>query len=109
DFSKIEAGRIDLEQIDFNLRQLFDYVHNMFHDEAKQRGLMLTSEVDSSVPSVTRGDPIRLRQIITNLLHNAVNFTQSGTVRVRVTAESIDNERLLLRTSVSDTGIGISP
>jgi CheY-like chemotaxis protein len=108
DFSKIESGNLELESIDFNLREVVEDAVELLAERASTKGLALAAVIDPGVSGVVRGDPIRLRQILINLLGNAVKFTESGEVVVRVTPEVRDNDSLVLQFSVRDTGIGIS-
>lgn len=110
DFSKIEAGRMDLEAIDFDLRAVLDEVTDMLALRAQEKALELTCKVDPLVPSLLRGDPGRVRQILVNLVGNALKFTPKGEVAVGV--EPLPSEReevAALRFTVRDTGIGIAP
>ena len=107
DFSKIEASRLDLESLDFDLeRQLSDFASTLAF-QAHEKGLEFISAVDPSVPTRLRGDPGRLRQILTNLAGNAVKFTQAGEVAIRVSLIDETRDGVRLRFSVSDTGIGV--
>ena len=109
DFSKIEAGCLTLEALDFNLRSIIEDTLDLVAVQAQRKNLELVGLIDASVPSAVRGDPGRLRQILMNLLGNAIKFTDRGEVvlRVRVVRESGD--QVVLRGEVADTGIGISP
>ncbi|MBI5017506.1 MAG: response regulator [Deltaproteobacteria bacterium] len=109
DFSKIEAGRIDLEVIDFDLRVLLDDLADAFAARCHERGLEYISLVEPDVPSLLRGDPGRLRQVLTNLVGNAVKFTAQGDVAVRVSLERDAADTVDVRFEVRDTGIGIPP
>jgi PAS domain S-box-containing protein len=109
DFSKIEAGRIDLEIVDFDLRRALREVLGSFAEAAQARGLELLCLIRHDVPSALRGDPGRLRQILTNLVGNAVKFTERGEVVVRVTLASSTEDAAEVRFEVRDTGIGIDP
>ncbi len=109
DFSKIEAGRISLEAIDFDLERETEEVVSLLARRAQDKGLEMISFVDPSVPAVMNGDPFRYRQILTNLLGNAIKFTEMGNVTVQTGVVETSDESVLLRTEVSDTGIGISP
>ena len=107
DLSKIEAGRLALEEVDFDLRSLFDDVGAALAAQAQAKGLEFLGSVEPDVPSALRGDPGRLRQVLTNLLGNAVKFTHRGEVVVRARRVSESPERVQVRFSVRDTGIGI--
>ena len=107
DFSKIEAGKLDLEILDFDLENLLEDFAATMAMRAHDKGLELVSAVPLSVPLLLKGDPGRLRQILTNLVGNAVKFTPSGEIVIRVTKESETGEQVMLRFSVRDTGIGI--
>ena len=107
DFSKIEAGKMDLETLDFDLYSLMDDFISTLAPRAHEKGLELLCGIDPEVPDLLRSDPGRLRQILTNLVGNAIKFTEKGEVAVRVSLESRDNESVTPRFTVRDTGIGI--
>jgi signal transduction histidine kinase/CheY-like chemotaxis protein len=107
DFSKIEAGKLDLEHIEFNLEEAISQVMKTFSLRASEKGLELASEIHPDVPEVVVGDPTRLRQIVNNLVGNAVKFTERGEILVQTDIESRDAETAVVRFSVRDTGIGI--
>ena len=107
DFSKIEAGKIDIEAIDFDLRETVEGVAEMLAERAHKKGLELAHLVYHEVPSLVRGDPTRIRQILVNLLSNALKFTEKGEVICRVKRAEQTADRLTLRFEISDTGIGI--
>lgn len=107
DFSKIEARRIELEKLDFEIRSVYSDVYSMMALNTREKGLELVMDFADDVPERVVGDPIRLRQVLVNLLGNAIKFTDSGTVSIHVSRERKDEETILLRTAVSDTGIGI--
>lgn len=107
DFSKIEAGKLDLDPIDFNLRDHLDETITTLALRAHTKGLELVCHVLSDVPDVVFGDPSRLRQIIINLIGNAVKFTEKGEVAVKVELESQNEKEVHLHFCVRDTGIGI--
>jgi PAS domain S-box-containing protein len=120
DFSKIEAGRLELEHTDFDLRELADDVVELMSEQAHGKGIDLKYDVDARVPTRVNGDPLRLRQIITNLVSNAVKFTERGGVTVEIGAAPIDmlqpiqdgaatKEPFGILVRVRDTGIGMSP
>jgi PAS domain S-box-containing protein len=111
DFSKIEAGRLDLELVDFELEAAVHDVLDLVAENAHGKGLELQAVVDPEVPGWVAGDPGRFRQILSNLVGNAVKFTQAGEVRVHVRLDEElqeDTPRTRLRVEVSDTGIGIA-
>jgi TMAO reductase system sensor TorS len=105
DFSKIEAGKLELEHIEFALREIIEETIEILVLRARAKGLKLRCEIDPSVPAAVRGDPVRLRQVLINLAGNAIKFTEAGEVVVRVAALAADGS---LRFEVSDTGIGIA-
>jgi PAS domain S-box-containing protein len=107
DFSKIEAGKMDLEIMDFDLQGLLDDIASTMAAQAHYKGLELVCGMCPETPSSLRGDPGRLRQILTNLVGNAIKFTPTGEVVIRVGTESDDERTVTLRFSVTDTGIGI--
>lgn len=109
DFSKIEAGKLRLEIIDFHLRHAVQEAVDLFADQANKKGLHLASLLHSNVPAALRGDPGRLRQIITNLVGNAIKFTEQGEVKVCVINHAETDEAVVLRIDVTDQGIGIAP
>ncbi len=108
DFSKIEAGRLDLEAIDFDLRAVIEDVIELLAEPAEQKALSLGCRVDHALPPLLRGDPGRLRQIVTNLVSNAVKFTERGEVLVDVQVLAAEPDGALLRIEVTDSGIGMS-
>jgi signal transduction histidine kinase len=109
DFSKIEAGMLELEDIEYNQRTVVDDVVDLLTGQAQAKGLELVASIESSIPAMVNGDPGRVRQVLTNLLGNAIKFTQAGNVIVRVSeAEPVDAD-IRLRFEVSDTGDGIAP
>jgi PAS domain S-box-containing protein len=108
DFSKIEAGKLELEMLNFDLRSLLEDITEMLAPPAREKGLTLANRVDPDVPARLRGDPGRLRQILVNLVGNAIKFTARGEVTVHVSMESETDQLLLVRFEVRDTGIGIA-
>jgi two-component system sensor histidine kinase/response regulator len=109
DFSKIEAGRMELEVSDFDLRLAVREVLGSFAEAAQAKGLELLCLIRHDVPSALRGDPGRLRQVLTNLVGNAVKFTEKGEVVLRVTLADSVEDAVKVRFEVRDTGIGIDP
>jgi CheY-like chemotaxis protein len=108
DFSKIEAGKMVLETIDFDLNETLNRVMTFIRPKADDKGLTLSAQVESSVPTKLRGDPGRLRQVLLNLVGNAIKFTRKGAVTIHVGMESQDKESIVLCFLVKDTGIGLS-
>jgi len=108
DFSKIEAGKMELEEIDFLLEEVFENLANLVGLKAEDKGLELLFDIPADLPTALIGDPLRLGQILVNLGNNAVKFTDTGEVLVRVRAESKNNHEIILHFSVCDTGIGLS-
>jgi PAS domain S-box-containing protein len=109
DFSKIEAGHLHLESFDFDFHQLLDEMATGLAVRAQQKNLELLCDHDPAVPSLLKGDPGRLRQILMNLAGNAVKFTEQGDIIIHTSLVEEDEDSVLLRISVKDTGIGIRP
>ncbi|MBV9613714.1 MAG: response regulator, partial [Acidobacteriaceae bacterium] len=107
DFSKVEAGKLDVDPIDFNLRESLEETVRSMAFRAHQKGLELVCDVDANVPEIVNADPGRLRQVILNLLGNAIKFTEFGEVVLQVRCEASDNASVSLHFVVRDTGIGI--
>ena len=108
DFSKVEAGRLHIEHIDLDLERVLDNVATLVGEKAAAKGLELIFDVPPDVPRAVRGDPLRLGQILINFTNNAVKFTQSGDITVRVRVDLLSDDEVVLRFSVQDTGIGLS-
>ncbi len=106
DFSKIEAGQLELEQIPFNLADQLTQVVELVVVQGNSKGVEVTTDIASDLPVWVLGDPVRLRQVLINLMNNAVKFTEQGGVTLRVQSETVEDEVNLLF-SVEDTGIGI--
>jgi signal transduction histidine kinase/CheY-like chemotaxis protein/HPt (histidine-containing phosphotransfer) domain-containing protein len=109
DFSKVEAGRLELEHAEIDLRSVIEDVAQLLAATAEGKGVDLVCQVDADVPTVLLGDPGRLRQVLTNLVGNAVKFTDAGDVVVRASVASTHNGTVNVRFEVRDTGIGIAP
>jgi PAS domain S-box-containing protein len=109
DFSKIEAGKIDLEIMDFNVRDHLEATLRTLAFRGDEKGLELLCEVTPEVPEMVRGDSNRLRQIVVNLVGNAIKFTEEGEVALKVRVEAGEGADRILHLTVSDTGVGISP
>jgi two-component system, sensor histidine kinase and response regulator len=109
DYGKIESGKLEMECIDFNLRSTVEDVLSQFAERAQTKGLEITGLVHASVPTSLRGDPGRLRQILTNFVGNAVKFTEQGEVTVQAFLEKDLVDAVVVRFEVTDSGIGIPP
>jgi signal transduction histidine kinase/CheY-like chemotaxis protein/HPt (histidine-containing phosphotransfer) domain-containing protein len=108
DFSKIEAGRLDLEVTSFSLSGLVEAALNAFRPQSTSKGLTLDAEIDAGSQDALIGDPARMRQILFNLLGNAIKFTERGGVRVRAGTAPLDGGRIRVTLEVIDTGIGLA-
>ncbi len=106
DYSKIEAGKLDLEEIDFSPHEIVEHVVNLFTEAANKKGISLIAHLRPAVPDYVTGDPARLQQILSNLVSNAIKFTDTGTVEIDVDAKASEHQNLVFR--ITDTGIGIS-
>ena len=109
DFSKIEAGRMELTEAPYQLSSLINDINNMILFKAQDKGLVFNVEVDPSLPDELSGDEVRVRQILTNLLNNAVKYTDKGSVTLKLRGKKQDDKTLVLTIVVWDTGIGIKP
>ena len=109
DFSKIEAGRLELEETIFALSELVQGTLGTFRQQARAKGLGLNVEITSGSADVLVGDPTRVRQILFNLVGNAIKFTEHGSIRIKAGTTSLGGGRTRLVLSVADTGIGLSP
>ena len=108
DFSKIEAGKLVIETISFDLREVADKLVKAYEVKASEKGLKLDCYIDPAIPEGVVGDPLRLRQVLGNLMGNAVKFTDYGEVSIRVEKYGEVNDQLQIKFSVRDTGIGIA-
>jgi two-component system, sensor histidine kinase and response regulator len=108
DFSKVEAGRLEIEDVGFDVRTIVHHVVDLMAGPAQTKGLELLSDIDDAVPLWVRGDPGRVRQVLTNLIGNAVKFTSAGEVVVQVAQAESGVGQHVLRFEVSDTGDGIA-
>ncbi|WP_020531302.1 PAS domain S-box protein [Flexithrix dorotheae] len=109
DFSKIESGELKLEEVDFNLIDLIEMIKSGLSFKAEEKGLKLKVMLDSSVPNILKGDQTRLTQILTNLVNNAIKFTEKGVVKINVELEDEDDDYAMVDFAIIDTGIGIEP
>jgi len=108
DFSKIEAGKLTIEYINFNLWDLLEDIHTVYTPQAQGKGIALDFDIANDIPVAICGDPNRLRQIMANLLGNAIKFTEQGRIQARVRVAGEDSQAVMLRFEVQDTGIGIA-
>ncbi len=111
DFSKIEAGKMEIIDVDYNIASLLNDLVNMVQRKAEEKGLTFELDVDSQIPSVLHGDELRIKQVITNILSNAVKYTKEGGIVFAVSASKCRTEEdsVILHVSIRDTGIGIKP
>jgi signal transduction histidine kinase len=109
DFSKMEAGQLHFENIEFEVTQTLDRTARVLENSATAKGLKITMESGPEVPRLLRGDPTRLRQILLNLVGNAVKFSSQGVITMRVSKQREDAAHAWLHFSVKDQGIGIAP
>ncbi len=109
DFSKIEAGKLELESVEFDLRKTVEDVVNLLKDGARKKGLALQVRWTPGAPVRATGDPVRLRQILMNLVGNAIKFTDHGEVSIAVGIEWEKHDGVRVRFEVRDSGIGITP
>ncbi|MCW8108030.1 ATP-binding protein [Alteromonas ponticola] len=107
DFSKIDAGEMTLENVPINLGALIEKQVKVFEHTAKKKGIQLLTDVEAVKPLRVQGDPVRIQQILTNLINNAVKFTHQGVVKVKARALTQPHNRYLIHLNVEDTGIGI--
>ena len=107
DISKIEAGKFCIEETDFDLHNLINNTSSIMRTQAESKGIELTSYVSPSTPYKLIGDPHHLRQVLINLIGNAVKFTEEGSVKLRVTTTSENDTHANIRFEVKDTGVGI--
>jgi signal transduction histidine kinase len=109
DLSKIEAHRLELESSTFNLREMVSNTIDILHHQAREKGLELGLRIDPDIPLLLQGDAGRLRQVLTNLIGNAIKFTPRGNIQVHVRNDGEDQGNVTLRILVRDSGIGIAP
>ncbi len=107
DYSKLESGRMTFENKNFSLRQLTDTLKGILENEAEQRNLTFTVDVDENVPEYVHGDPLKLKQVLTNLIYNGFKFTKEGGVTLRIKSLHFSIKQCVLEFRVEDTGIGV--
>ena len=108
DFTKVEAGEIDLECVPFRPIEIVELIESLLAPQANRKGLRLSTDISSEFPRLVEGDPVRLQQILFNLVGNAIKFTDRGSVTIRAVVDKKDMQGVHLRFSVHDTGLGIS-
>ena len=108
DFSRIEAGKIIIERVEFDLHSLISDTANLFIHQARTKGLKFSVHIDPSAPFMLRGDSFHLRQVLINLIGNAIKFTSDGSVELRVLPVSTTDKNVRLRFEIRDTGIGVA-
>ena len=109
DFSKIEAGKMEIIPVEYQLSSLLNDLVNMIHTRADKKGLRFIAKADPDIPSILFGDEIRIKQVITNILTNAVKYTEKGSVTLTVDYYEKNNDTIIMTVKVQDTGIGIKP
>jgi signal transduction histidine kinase/CheY-like chemotaxis protein/HPt (histidine-containing phosphotransfer) domain-containing protein len=109
DYSKIEANRLELESVGLNLKEIVDSVTRLLAKNAEAKGLRFSASIDPNVRLAMRGDPVRLRQVLTNLVSNAIKFTERGSVAIEVKKRGDTRSHSELLFSIRDTGVGIAP
>ena len=108
DFSKIRAGKIEIEHIDFRLSDLLQGLYNTFKFKVEEKNLQFIHQIDSTLPDVILGDPVRLNQILINLIGNAIKFTETGSITIECFPLNKNSDSVTIQFNVKDTGIGIS-
>lgn len=107
DLSKIEAGKTDFEKTDFSIREIINSIEKSLSVLTKDKDVNISSHIDKDIPEIINGDQIRLNQIITNLVNNAIKFTESGTIKINIEKSAFTEDNITLKFAVKDTGIGI--
>jgi CheY-like chemotaxis protein len=108
DFSKIEKNELILENVEFDSKRLFSEIHDIFKERAAEKNLNFQFNQNITVPKILKGDPIRLRQIITNVLQNAIKFTDEGLIKFMIDVKSSNDNQVILEFNITDSGHGIS-
>lgn len=108
DLSKIEAGKMRFHSIDFDVREVVESTAEMFAERARHKNIEISTRIESQVPKIINGDPGRLRQVLVNLIGNALKFTETGEIEIKVKIAAATDDKTTLHFSVADTGIGIS-
>ncbi len=108
DYSKLEAGMMSLEKIEFSLSKVSEQVLSLFQETASKKGVLLQCMTDTQVPEVLYGDPVRVKQVLINLLNNAIKFTDHGSVKIKISTKEEDTDRITILFEVIDSGIGMT-
>ncbi|MBV1883012.1 MAG: DUF3365 domain-containing protein [Pseudomonadales bacterium] len=108
DLSKVEAGKINFERIEFDFYKTIDTAISLFYDQASEKKIELTLKISPEIPSTLYGDPVRLCQIMTNIVGNAIKFTPSGTVQIKIDLVQLTHDKATLGFSIQDSGIGMN-
>lgn len=109
DLSKLEAGKMQVDFVDFDLRSMVQYLFELFSPRAKEKGLLLTLHIDKEIPLKLTGDPLHINQVLSNIISNAIKFTDKGSVQIAIVLVQKTNSMCSISFSVADTGIGIAP
>jgi len=107
DFSKIKAGKLNIEKIEFDVKDILAGLSTIFEHRLKKKGLIFQMDIDPNIPARLTGDPHRLNQLLTNLLGNAIKFTDQGDIHIRVSVQKRSTAEIMLNFTIADTGIGI--
>lgn len=107
DLSKIESGKMEIHPLEYEMSSLINDVHTMIHNKAKEKGLAFQTELDETLPNMLWGDDVRIRQILINLLNNAVKYTEEGSVTLAISGEIISKDLINIHFEIRDTGVGI--
>jgi CheY-like chemotaxis protein len=107
DYSKIDSGKVELEKVNFELNNVFNRILHSYSYQAREKALNVVFEADPSLPQNLIGDPVRLGQIVNNLVSNAIKFTEKGFIRIKLTNEKEDEKKIAIRFDFEDSGIGI--
>lgn len=107
DLSKIQSGKMTIEKVEFNIDELVNGITTVLRPKAQEKGLKLICRIDHLIPTVIKGDPVRLNQILTNLIMNAIKFTAKGSVSLEISSLASENDNVLFQFKVIDSGIGI--
>ncbi|MFN3402714.1 MAG: ATP-binding protein [Cytophagaceae bacterium] len=108
DYSKIEAGKVVIDETDFSLQELVSGIVNTFKIKAAEKGIALNLEYDQAIPAVLKGDPVKIGQILTNLIGNGIKFTNKGYVKIKIEFLYQENQQAVISFTVKDTGVGIA-